>query len=108
MKALRRVVIESPYAGDIEANTFYARSCLYDSLLRGEAPLASHLLYTQPGVLHEDVPEERAQGIAAGTAWVRVAQALIVYDDFGIAPGTQKGIDLAKAAKIPIEYRRIK
>ena len=26
----------------------YARACLRDSLLRGEAPIASHLLYTQP------------------------------------------------------------
>ena len=43
----------------------YARACVADCLRRGEAPIASHLLYTQPGVLDDDVPEERAQGIAS-------------------------------------------
>src|SRR5690606_24498929 len=41
------VIIESPYSGDVERNTEYARSCLLDSLRRGEAPIASHLLHTQ-------------------------------------------------------------
>ena len=50
---MRLVIFESPYAGDVEANTEYARRCVRDSLMRGEAPIASHLLYTQPGILHE-------------------------------------------------------
>lgn len=40
-----RVVLESPYSGDIKGNTKYARMALRDSLARGEAPIASHLLY---------------------------------------------------------------
>lgn len=63
---MRRVIIESPYAGDVELNAQYARECLRDSLTRGEAPIASHLLYTQPGVLDDAVPRERALGIEAG------------------------------------------
>ena len=39
------VVLESPYSGDIKGNTKYARMALRDSLARGEAPIASHLLY---------------------------------------------------------------
>ena len=35
---LRLVVLESPYAGDVARNVRYARACLRDSLLRGEAP----------------------------------------------------------------------
>ena len=46
-----RVILESPYAGDIERNIDYARKCLRHSLLLGESPIASHLLYTQIGVL---------------------------------------------------------
>src|SRR6267142_2660884 len=38
---------------DVEANTETARRCVRNSLMRGEAPIASHLLYTQPGILHE-------------------------------------------------------
>ena len=51
---MRLVIVESPYAGDIEANVAYARACLGDCLSRGEAPFACHLLYTQPGVLRDE------------------------------------------------------
>jgi hypothetical protein len=60
---MKLVILESPYAGDVAANTAYARACVRDSLSRGEAPLASHLLYTQPGILRYDVPDERQRGI---------------------------------------------
>lgn len=55
---MRMVIVESPYAGDIERNVAYARACIADCLKRGEAPFASHLLYTQPGVLDDGVPAE--------------------------------------------------
>jgi hypothetical protein len=58
---------------------------LRDSLLRGEAPIASHLLYTQPGVLRDNVAGEREQGIAAGLALGPVAEATVVYFDKGIS-----------------------
>jgi hypothetical protein len=37
--------------------------CLHDCLEPGEAPFASHLLYTQPGVLCDGVANEREQEI---------------------------------------------
>ena len=52
------VVLESPFAGNVEMNIHYARACMADCLARGEAPFASHLLYTQPGILDDDIPEE--------------------------------------------------
>ncbi|MFE5288119.1 hypothetical protein ACFRAQ_24390 [Nocardia sp. NPDC056611] len=61
------VIIESPYAGDVEANLAYARAALLDSLNRGEYPFASHLLYTQ--VLTDADADQRSHGIAAGLAW---------------------------------------
>ncbi len=42
---MRRVVIESPYAGDVERNLRYLRLAMADCLERGEAPYASHALY---------------------------------------------------------------
>jgi len=66
---MKRVIVESPYKGDIPTNVAYAREALRDSLMRGEAPLASHLLYTQEGVLRDEIPEERALGIEAGLSW---------------------------------------
>ena len=104
---MRLVIIESPYAGDVERNKQYARTCVRDSLLRGEAPIASHLLYTQEGILNDDVPSERKMGIDAGLAWRKVAQASVVYTDLGISEGMQYGINAAQSAGLPIEYRKI-
>ncbi len=100
-------MLESPYAGNIERNVWYARAALRDSLYRGEAPIASHLLYTQPGVLHDDLPEERVMGIAAGHSWLRVADAIVVYTDFGITPGMRLGIARARGAGFKEELRAI-
>ena len=101
----RLVILESPYAGDVHMNLVYGRECLRDCLRRGEAPIASHLLYTQPGVLDDDVPEDRALGIAAGLAWGRVAEATVVYTDRGISKGMQQGIQRAINEGRPVDYR---
>jgi hypothetical protein len=103
----RLVILESPYAGDIEENVAYARACLRDSLLRGEAPIASHLLYTQKGVLDDNDAAERQHGIDAGLAWLAVASASVVYVDRGISRGMQYGIEAARKVGIPIELRRL-
>ncbi|MDA8440097.1 MAG: hypothetical protein M0Z51_14735 [Propionibacterium sp.] len=104
---MRLVIVESPYAGDVEQNVRYARAALADSLARGEAPIASHLLYTQPGVLRDHDPAERALGIAAGLAWGRVADATVIYADLGITPGMQQGIERAQNEGRECEIRRI-
>lgn len=104
---MRLVILESPFAGDTESNIAYGRACLRDSLMRGEAPIASHLLYTQPGVLNDELEQERMQGIEAGLAWRSVAHASVVYADRGISKGMEFGISAAEQAGIPVEYRFI-
>lgn len=104
---MRRVILESPYAGDVERNVAYARRALRDSLLRGEAPIASHLLYTQPGVLDDTIAEERALGIDAGLAWGIGADATVVYADLGISKGMEYGIARARREGRAVEYRSI-
>ena len=104
---LRLVVIESPFAGDIESNINYARRCMADSLKRGEAPIASHLLYTQPGILEDNNPEERKLGMEAGFAWGELAEATIVYTDRGISSGMKVGIERAELAGRQVVYRSI-
>jgi len=104
---MRRVILESPYAGDIERNVNYARLALRDCLQRGEAPIASHLLYTQPGVLRDNVPEEREWVINAGLAWGAMADATVVYTDYGISKGMEYGIKRAEAEGRPVEYRKL-
>lgn len=81
------VVIESPYAGEVERNLAYARAAMRDSILRGEAPIASHLLYTQRGILDDNDPIERATGIEAGLVWSRHAEKAVFYIDLGWSGG---------------------
>ena len=102
---MRLVVLESPFAGDVERNVAYARAALRDCLLRGESPAASHLLFTQPGVLDDTDPAERRLGIEAGLAWGRVAQATVVYADLGLSKGMLQGIARAEAEGRVVEFR---
>lgn len=99
------VILESPYAGDIERNTDYARKCMADCFKRGEAPFASHLLYTQ--CLDDNIPEERELGINAGLLWAKKADLTVVYTDYGISEGMKHGIMNAMYEGRTIDYRRI-
>jgi len=102
---MKRVIIESPYAGDVAVNTAYAQACLLDSLRRGEAPLASHLLYTQ--VLDDTIKDDRELGITAGIAWGEVADLVAVYTDRGVSPGMKFGIAMHQDRGLTIEYRML-
>jgi hypothetical protein len=104
---VKLVVVESPFAGDQEKNLRYMRAALRDSLLLGEAPIASHGLYTQPGVLSDQDPNERAMGMEAGWAWMVVAHRVAVYKDLGISSGMRFGINRADELGVPVEYRSL-
>lgn len=104
---MKRVIIESPYAGNIERNTLYARRAMRDSISRGEAPLASHLLYTQPEILDENIPEERKLGIQCGFEWWGVAKLVVFYEDYGMSNGMQAALERAHVEMRAIEFRKI-
>lgn len=104
---MRLVIIESPYAGHVTANVAYAKRCLLDCLARGEAPIASHLLFTQSQLLDDRKPEDRQLGMEAGWAWMRVADALVVYTDNGVSSGMQRGILRASEYGLMVEHRTI-
>lgn len=108
MKKMIRVIVESPYAGDVEKNLKYLRACMKDCLLRGEAPFASHALYTQPGVLRDELQSERDLGIHAGFAWREVADKTVVYTNLGISRGMEYGVVHATTLGHKIEYRTLK
>jgi hypothetical protein len=105
------VIVESPFAGDVERNIEYARDAMRDCFLRGEYPYASHLLYTQPGILDDDVPGERALGIEAGLVWGENAEKTVVYTDLcedgKLSSGMRAGVARAEAAGRPVEFRTL-
>jgi len=114
---MRKVILESPYAPksedvlefalQLQRNLMYARAAMHDCFLQGDAPYASHLLYTQEGVLDDTVPEERNLGIEAGLIWGESAEATVVYTDLGMSKGMRLGIERAEAAGRPVEYREL-
>jgi hypothetical protein len=105
---MKRVIIESPYAGDIDRNVKYARACMLDSLQRGESPIASHLLYTQEGILDDNIPIDREIGINAGLAWAEVADLHVFYVDYGWSNGMKAALEYAETkGGIEIVHRRI-
>jgi hypothetical protein len=91
------VILESPYAGDVETNLRYLRALMRDCISRGESPYASHGLLTQAGVLDDLDPEERRTGITAGFAWAPRADYVVVGVDLGVSHGMRLGIDNHRA-----------
>lgn len=104
---MKLVLVESPFAGEVEKNINYARACMRDCLLKGEAPYASHLLYTQDKVLDDNITEERALGIEAGLYWGKCADKTVVYTDRGISKGMEYGIERAKQENRLVEFRSL-
>lgn len=108
-------VIESPFGTRVDGtrcspeersrNRRYLEAAMRDSFARGEAPFASHRLY--PGVLNDDVPDERQTGMLAGWYWGARADKVAVYVNLGITPGMAGGIERATARGQSIEYRTL-
>ncbi|WP_316172890.1 hypothetical protein [Bradyrhizobium sp. SZCCHNRI2049] len=103
--SIKLVILESPYAGDIEANVAYARRCLKDCALRNESAQASHLLLTQ--VLNDNDPAERAHGIALGLAWRKAADYSVFYTDRGWSRGMLAALDGTLKSRRPFKLRAL-
>lgn len=105
MYVYERVILETPYSGDVVRNTRFARACMRDCLKKGEAPFASHLLYTQ--VLDDRNQKQRLEGMEAGQAWYGAALKTVVYTNLGVSNGMHKGIERATLLGHEIEYREL-
>lgn len=109
----RIVQLESPFSPSngfpLEHNLRYARRALRDSIFREETPYASHLLYTQEGVLNDDVQDERDLGIQTGFRLLRhgLVSMSVVYSDFGLSRGMIDGIRVAIENDIHVQFRFI-
>lgn len=102
---MKPVILESPYAGDVKANKKYLNRCILDSLMRDEAPFASHKMYTDS--LDDRVREQRELGINAGLSFNSVIKHVVVYTDLGISDGMKLAIDAHTKAGCSIEYRKV-
>lgn len=110
---LKRVIVETPYKAkskiDLKRNLEFAQACARDCLVNHqESPFLSHLLYTQPGILDDNIPEERQLGIDAGLAWGEMAEATVVYLDRGVSTGMYYGAKNAQENHRPVICRNLK
>lgn len=113
------VILESPYAGDVKRNVDYAWRCVIDSCRRGEAPFASHLLYTfavdtsryaREGHGGGDDPEHwltREAGLQRCEAWRRVAAKTVFYVDLGWSSGMLRAMAHAEQLGQTVEIRTL-
>lgn len=105
---MKRVIIESPYAGNYDMNEAYAELAMHDCLVNyNESPYASHLLYTRRFVLRDHVPADRKLGIQAGFYWRDVAEKSVFYQDLGMTEGMIEGIRDCKKKGKPYEVRKL-
>jgi hypothetical protein len=102
---MKIAVIESPYRSEtdweLRRNLAYARALVAHVTLRGDAPVASHLLITQ--ALDDRDPAQRKRGIEAGLALLRVADVHVFGIDLGISSGMELAIDRSSAEGVQIE-----
>src|SRR3989304_6735811 len=104
-----RVIFEPPFAArdgrSVDDHIDYARRCVRDCVLRGEAPIASHLLFTQPGILKDEIPGERALGIEAGLAWAPVTVCSGFFTDCGGRSGMLSALHRTLHGGGPVRLR---
>ena len=97
---MKRVYVASPYRGDVEANVARAVALCREIALRGDSPLAPHLLL--PQFLDDGVADERALGITAGLAWLAVADEVLVAGP--VSEGMRVEIQAASALGVPVRF----
>ena len=106
---MRLTIVESPYRGHTESeqerNVIYLRMCLRDSILRGEAPFASHAIY--PFVLDDQDEVERGLGIRLGYEWWRAATLVAFYTDLGWSEGMMAAGKKVRTSGLKWEERSI-
>lgn len=104
-----RVFVISPFQASSPQEKKRFRAYLLRALRHttesGEAGFAAHALY--PQFMNDDDWEERRLAILYGTLWLRSADLLAVYADYGITPGMMDEIAEATRLRIPVDVRYI-
>lgn len=102
MTEKKLVYIASPYAGDVERNTAFAKEACRYAMEQGAAPIAPHLFY--PQVLDDTIPVEREAGLRMG---LRVLEACDELWLCGSRMSAGMQAELAAAERLGIPVRSI-
>lgn len=99
---MKLIYVASPYAGDIEKNTEFAKEACRHVMNEGHAFFAPHLLY--PAILDEQQPEQRQRGLDMGLAMLPRCDELWCYGgriSFGMH------LEIEEAGRLGIPIRRV-
>lgn len=88
----------------VNKNLEYARQCCHWVFEQGGVPFASHLFYTQEGMLDDTNKDERNKGIEAGFFIGGFAEKVCVFYDKGISKGMKLGVQKALERDQEIEF----
>jgi len=79
------IMVESPFAGDVERNIIYARRAMRYVIDRGHVPIVPHLMY--PQVMDDTDPEERARALHMCDILRLRAHETWFFVDYGMSKG---------------------
>lgn len=99
---MKLIYVASPYAGDVEKNTEFAKKACRHVMEQGHAFFAPHLLY--PHLLADSIPEERQAGLDMGIAMLPRCDELWCYGD-NISVGMH--CEMEEADRLGIPVRRV-
>ena len=85
MQEPKRILVISPYSGDVRRNLSYLEHCLKYVIAQGHAPFAPHWIY--PQYLDDKDPDQRELGLHMGLAWGEKAQEIWIFRDLGETEG---------------------
>lgn len=103
------VIVESRYASKtadgLIRNWNYLKFAIADSISKGEVPFASHGFFTQ--MLNDRSPEARKLGLRLAIEYIRRADYMAIYLDYGWSRGMRLGARVATRFDIPVVERKI-
>jgi len=103
--SIRAVIVESPFAGDVQGNLEYLFMVFSDCVLRGESPYASHAILTT--CLNDLDRGHRALGLLLGEAWRPRADLTAFYTDRGWSEGMLRAKRICEQDGLPFEERQL-
>ena len=93
-KELQVCYVCSPYRDNPERNIEYAKFLTRWAIVLGYSPITPHLYI--PQVLDDNIPAQRAEGMAIARELLARCDCILVGDKYGISEGMQAEIDLAR------------
>lgn len=101
---MKRIVLESPLAGDVVRNVRFALFCMRATRLNGLDPIASHLL--GPWFLDDGNASERALGMSSEWVWLPDVPHWF-FLDLGTSRGMAAAIERCQDARAPIPHETL-